>query len=165
MNSWLLDIFSNTTLSSRQNIGANLNQRLISSNQMIFFSNSVCIYKFYVYVYVCVWNSRLAWDFLSSANTNFLVSEVEECLLGSIIFLFSDCGRVWEFLMLLNMGETWGNTMRTMLFKGCFEYPILLSFTFCYITSLSSWDVKSTELGLAFQAYTKATGSIRIELL
>lgn len=164
MNSWLLDISSNTASSSRQYIGANLNQGLISSNQMIFFSNSVCIYKFYVCVCMC---GILDLPGISSvsANSNFLVSEVGECLLGSIIFfLFSD----WHGVRIPNaaLWERHGGALWELCFlRSCFEYPNLLSFTFCYLTSLSCRDVKSTELWLEFQAYTKANGGMRIELL
>ena len=61
-------------------------------------------------VCVCVYEiSDLPGISLVSDKTNFLVSELGESLLGfSTFFLFSGCGTVWKFLMLLNIGETWG---------------------------------------------------------
>ena len=75
----------------------------------------------FILVRVCVYEILdLLGISLVSGKTNFLVSEVGEWLLGSsTFFLFSGCGRAWEFLMLLVMGEMWwGGIMRTLYFGG-----------------------------------------------
>lgn len=105
-------------------------------------------------VYVCM-HAYVILDFpgisLLSAKTNSVASEVGEYLLGSIIiFLFSGCGRVWEFLMLPNMGETWGSNKKTMILGGYFECPRLLEFYLLLPKLTVLLDVKSAEPRLEF---------------